>query len=165
MAGREAARHSCIAERTRRISSRSHTPDLSRPACASILTKVHSWASRSRPSQECSSDTFVIMVGPFGHHVQLQELASIIWRRWPTLVQEMGALPCAQDLAHELGAPVSAVQQARLASEGYTASSIDSAMSRGVCFAPQRQKRTSTGPKPDSSSIERLHSWTSPNAG
>jgi RNA polymerase sigma-B factor len=63
-----------------------------------------------------------------------QELASIIWRRWPTLVQEMGALPCAQDLAHELGAPVSAVQQARLASEGYTASSIDSAMSRGVCF-------------------------------
>ena len=46
----------------------------------------------------------------------------------------MGALPCAQDLAEELGAPVSAVQQARLASEGYTASSIDAAMSRGVCF-------------------------------
>ena len=63
-----------------------------------------------------------------------QELASIIWRRWPTLVQEMGALPCAQDLAQELGAPVIAVQQARLASEGYTASSIDSAMSRGVFF-------------------------------
>jgi len=63
-----------------------------------------------------------------------QELASIIWRRWPTLVQEMGALPCAQDLADELGAPVGAVQQARLASEGYTASSIDAAMSRGVCF-------------------------------
>lgn len=63
-----------------------------------------------------------------------QELASVIWRRWPTLVQEMGALPCARDLAEELGAPVSAVQQARLASEGYTASSIDAAMSRGVCF-------------------------------
>lgn len=63
-----------------------------------------------------------------------QELAAIIWRRWPTLVQEMGALPGAKDLAQELGAPVSAVQQARLASEGYTASSIDSAMSRGVCF-------------------------------
>ena len=63
-----------------------------------------------------------------------QELASIIWRRWPTLVQEMGALPCAQDLADELGAPVGAVQQARLASECYTASSIDAAMSRGVCF-------------------------------
>jgi RNA polymerase sigma-B factor len=46
----------------------------------------------------------------------------------------MGALPCAQDLAEELGAPVSAVQQARVASEGYTASSIDAAMSRGVCF-------------------------------
>jgi RNA polymerase sigma-B factor len=63
-----------------------------------------------------------------------QELASIIWRRWPTLVQEMGTLPCAQDLADELGAPVSAVQQARFASEGYTASSIDAAMARGVCF-------------------------------
>jgi len=63
-----------------------------------------------------------------------QELASIIWRRWPTLVQEMGTLPCAQDLADELGAPVTAVQQARLASEGYTASSIDAAMSRGVSF-------------------------------
>ncbi len=63
-----------------------------------------------------------------------QELASVIWRRWPTLVQEMGTLPCAKDLAQELGAPVTAVQQARLASEGYTASSIDAAMSRGVCF-------------------------------
>ena len=63
-----------------------------------------------------------------------QELASVIWRRWPTLVQEMGTLPCAQDLADELGAPVTAVQQARLASEGYTASSIDAAMSRGVSF-------------------------------
>ncbi len=63
-----------------------------------------------------------------------QELASIIWRRWPTLVQEMGTLPCAKDLAQELGASVSAIQQARMASEGYTASSIDAAMSRGVCF-------------------------------
>jgi RNA polymerase sigma-B factor len=63
-----------------------------------------------------------------------QELASIIWRRWPTLVQEMGTLPCAKDLAQELGASVSAIQQARMASEGYTASSIDAAMSRGACF-------------------------------
>ena len=63
-----------------------------------------------------------------------QELASIIWRRWPTLVQEMGTLPCAKDLAQKLGAPVTAVQQARMASEGYTASSIDAAMTRGVCF-------------------------------
>jgi RNA polymerase sigma-B factor len=63
-----------------------------------------------------------------------QELASIIWRRWPTLVQQMGTLPCSKDLAQELGASVNAVQQARLASEGYTASSIDSAMARGVCF-------------------------------
>jgi RNA polymerase sigma-B factor len=63
-----------------------------------------------------------------------QELASIIWRRWPTLVQERGTLPRARELAQELGAPVSAVQQARVASEGYTALSIDAAMSRGVCF-------------------------------
>jgi RNA polymerase sigma-B factor len=63
-----------------------------------------------------------------------QELASVIWRQWPTLVQEMGALPGARELANELGAPVRAVQQARMASEGYTALSIDAAMARGVCF-------------------------------
>ena len=63
-----------------------------------------------------------------------QELASIIWRQWPTLVQQMGALPRAQDLAEELGEPVGAVQQARFASQGYRASSIDAAMSRGICF-------------------------------
>src|SRR5215217_7178451 len=63
-----------------------------------------------------------------------QELASVIWRRWPTLVQEMGALPRSRDLAEELGAPVTAVQQARFASQGYSASSIDAAMSRGICF-------------------------------
>ncbi|MFL6047817.1 MAG: sigma-70 family RNA polymerase sigma factor [Propionibacteriaceae bacterium] len=64
-----------------------------------------------------------------------QELAAIIWRRWPTLVQEMGALPCASDLAAELGAPVTAVQQARMASEGYSALSIEAAMSRGAYFS------------------------------
>jgi RNA polymerase sigma-B factor len=63
-----------------------------------------------------------------------QDLASIIWRRWPTLVQEMGAEPRARDLAEELGEPVGAVQQARFASQGYSTSSIDSAMSRGICF-------------------------------
>jgi RNA polymerase sigma-B factor len=63
-----------------------------------------------------------------------QELASIIWRRWPTLVQEMGALPGARDLAEELGEPVGAVQQARFASQGYSASSIDAALSHGICF-------------------------------
>jgi RNA polymerase sigma-B factor len=63
-----------------------------------------------------------------------QELAAIIWRRWPALVQEKGTLPRAQDLAEELGASVSAVQQARMASEGYCAASIDAAMSRGICF-------------------------------
>jgi RNA polymerase sigma-B factor len=64
-----------------------------------------------------------------------QELAAVIWRRWPTLVQEMKTLPCARDLAQELGAPVTAVQQARMASEGYSALSIEAAMSRGVSFS------------------------------
>ena len=63
-----------------------------------------------------------------------QELASIIWRQWPALVQQMGALPGVRDLAEELGEPVRAVQQARFASQGYSASSIDAAMSRGICF-------------------------------
>jgi RNA polymerase sigma-B factor len=63
-----------------------------------------------------------------------QELASAIWRRWPTLVQEMGTVPRAQDLADDLGASVNAVQQARRASEGYSAMSLEAAMSRGVCF-------------------------------
>ena len=63
-----------------------------------------------------------------------QELAAIIWRRWPTLVQQMGALPGERDLAEELGEPVRAVQQARLASQGYSASSIDAALSRGICL-------------------------------
>jgi RNA polymerase sigma-B factor len=63
-----------------------------------------------------------------------QELASIIWRQWPALVQQMGALPRVGDLAEVLGEPVGAVQQARFASQGYGASSIDAAMSRGICF-------------------------------
>ena len=63
-----------------------------------------------------------------------QELDSTIWRRWPDLVQQMGALPRTRDLAAELDEPVRAVQQARFASQGYSASSIDSAMSRGICF-------------------------------
>jgi RNA polymerase sigma-B factor len=63
-----------------------------------------------------------------------QELAATIWRRWPTLVQEMAAVPCAQDLADELGATVEAVQQARMASEGYSGLSIEAAVARGMCF-------------------------------
>jgi RNA polymerase sigma-B factor len=46
----------------------------------------------------------------------------------------MGAVPGPRDLADELGEPVRAVQQARFASQGYSASSIDAAMSRGICF-------------------------------
>ena len=63
-----------------------------------------------------------------------QELASTIWRQWPALVQQMGAVPGTRDLAAELGEPVGAVQAARFASQGYSASSIDAAMSRGICF-------------------------------
>jgi RNA polymerase sigma-B factor len=46
----------------------------------------------------------------------------------------MRTLPRTRDLAEELGAPVTAVQQARMASEGYSALSIEAAMSRGACF-------------------------------
>jgi len=63
-----------------------------------------------------------------------QELASIIWRQWPNLVQQMGAVPGTRDLAEELDEPVGAVQQAHFASQGYSTSSIDAAMSRGICF-------------------------------
>jgi RNA polymerase sigma-B factor len=63
-----------------------------------------------------------------------QELASTIWRQWPSLVQQMGAVPRTRELAEELGEPVGAVQQARFASQGYSSSSIDAAMSRGICF-------------------------------
>src|SRR5215218_172019 len=63
-----------------------------------------------------------------------QELAAIIWRQWPALVQQMGSVPRSRDLADELGAPVGAVRQARFASQGYSASSIDAAMVRGICF-------------------------------
>jgi RNA polymerase sigma-B factor len=64
-----------------------------------------------------------------------QELASSLWRQWPALVQSTGAIPKDKDLAEHCGEPVSAVRQARLASQCYTPSSIDAAMSRGVAFA------------------------------
>src|ERR671910_2817974 len=35
-----------------------------------------------------------------------QELASGIWQQWPALVQAIGGIPNAQDLAHQLGASV-----------------------------------------------------------
>ena len=43
----------------------------------------------------------------------------------------MGTLPRARDLAAELGAPVTAVQQARMASEGYSALSMAQALPEG----------------------------------
>ena len=118
----------------RTISSRLPAPGSSRHAYASIPIKVHLSGLRNPPSAECSSDTFVIMAGPFGRHARLRSSPRVSGAGGQSLVQEMGSLPCTQDLADELGAPVDAVQQARMASEGYSALSIDTAMSRGVCF-------------------------------
>jgi RNA polymerase sigma-B factor len=63
-----------------------------------------------------------------------QELASAIWGQWPKLVQQMGTMPGVRELAAELDAPVNAVEQARFASQGYSACSIEAAMSHGACF-------------------------------
>jgi RNA polymerase sigma-B factor len=64
-----------------------------------------------------------------------QELASTLWQQWPTLVQAAGGMPNDHELAEHCGEPVSAVRQARLASQCYSPASIDAAMSRGVPFA------------------------------
>src|SRR5215207_10175644 len=63
-----------------------------------------------------------------------QELASGIWQQWPALVQTIGGIPNAQDLAHQLGASVGAVQQARYASHSYSPTSLEVAVSRGMHF-------------------------------
>lgn len=60
-----------------------------------------------------------------------QELASSIWQQWPDLVQGMGAIPSERQLAETLGEPVSAIRQARYASQGYTSSSLDAALLHG----------------------------------
>jgi RNA polymerase sigma-B factor len=64
-----------------------------------------------------------------------QELASGIWQQWPALVQTMGAIPTAQDLANQLGESVGAVQQARYASHCYSPASIEAAVARGMSFS------------------------------
>lgn len=64
-----------------------------------------------------------------------QELASGIWQQWPALVQTMGAIPSAQDLASQLGESVGAVQQARYASHCYSPASIEAAVARGMSFS------------------------------
>jgi RNA polymerase sigma-B factor len=43
-------------------------------------------------------------------------------------------MPGVRELAAELDAPVNAVEQARFASQGYSACSIEAAMSHGACF-------------------------------
>jgi RNA polymerase sigma-B factor len=63
-----------------------------------------------------------------------QELASGIWQQWPALVQAIGGMPSAQDLACRLGQSVGAVQQARYASHSYSPTSIDAAVERGMHF-------------------------------
>jgi RNA polymerase sigma-B factor len=63
-----------------------------------------------------------------------QELASGIWQQWPGLVQTIGGIPSAGDLARQLGESIGAVQQARFASQCYSPTSIDAAVSRGVHF-------------------------------
>jgi RNA polymerase sigma-B factor len=63
-----------------------------------------------------------------------QELASGIWQQWPSLVQAIGGIPNAEDLARQLGASVGAVQQARYASHSYSPTSIEVAVSRGMHF-------------------------------
>ena len=64
-----------------------------------------------------------------------QELASGIWQQWPALVQAIGAIPSAQDLANQLGESVGAVQQARYASHCYSPASIEAAVARGMSFS------------------------------
>jgi RNA polymerase sigma-B factor len=64
-----------------------------------------------------------------------QELASGIWQQWPSLVQSIGAIPSAQDLANQLGESVGAVQQARYASHCYSPASIEAAVARGMSFS------------------------------
>jgi RNA polymerase sigma-B factor len=63
-----------------------------------------------------------------------QELASGIWQQWPALVQSIGGIPNAQDLARQLGESVGAVQQARYASHSYSPTSIEAAVLRGMHF-------------------------------
>jgi RNA polymerase sigma-B factor len=63
-----------------------------------------------------------------------QELASGVWQQWPALVQAMGAIPSATELAAELGESLEAVQQARCASQCYRATSLDLAMTWGGSF-------------------------------
>ena len=64
-----------------------------------------------------------------------QELASGIWQQWPALVQTIGAIPSAQELANQLGESVGAVQQARYASHCYSPASIEAAVARGMSFS------------------------------
>ena len=76
-----------------------------------------------------------------------QELASTIWRQWPTLVQQMGALPRARELAEELGEPIGAVQQARFASRATAPPQSMRRCREGSASVRTRPTRTSTAPK------------------
>ncbi len=72
---------------------------------------------------------------------QTQELASVIWRQWPALAQRLRSVPTERDLADQLTTPVASVQQACSASMGYSASSIDAALMRGISFVSKETDR------------------------
>lgn len=57
-----------------------------------------------------------------------QELATGVWRLWPDLAQSEGCAPTDRAIAAELGATVEDVRQARMATEGYRASSLETAL-------------------------------------
>lgn len=54
-----------------------------------------------------------------------QHLAAEVRRTWPELAQRLGSDPSLADMATALGEPVSAIQEARRASQGYTHATFD----------------------------------------
>lgn len=54
-----------------------------------------------------------------------QHLAAEVRRTWPELAQRLGTDPSVADMATALGEPVSAIREARRASQGYTHATFD----------------------------------------
>lgn len=61
-----------------------------------------------------------------------QEAASQIGREWPELAQQLGCQPDDEAVARRVGHSIETVRAARLASRGYSATSLDAAMSAGM---------------------------------
>jgi len=55
----------------------------------------------------------------------VQQLAVRVSRQWPDVAQEMGAVPTVEGLATSLGVPADQIVEARCASMGYRATSIE----------------------------------------